>query len=351
VTSRGEPPAAAEGAPGNADERALDSNTAGAVPGGRRRSLRGLFATRNRELARELAALERAVDLPSTVLIIGESGTGKDRLARALHDASTRANRPFVRIDAANLSDDLFESELFGHERGAFTGAIASKKGLLEVAGEGTVYLDEASSLSPAAQAKFLRVLQERTFRRLGGVTSHPFDARLVVSSRRELAEMVEGGAFRPDLFYRIDVVSVRLPPLRRRPEDILPLARAFLKRAARAYDRPARRFTRDAEQALVRHPWPGNIRELLHLVERAVLSAAEPGVAPEDLPTGSFGSPEAILATAVEKRWTLAQLTDVYIAETLRRAGGNRTLAAKRLGVSRKSLWEREKRKSSRKG
>jgi transcriptional regulator with PAS, ATPase and Fis domain len=351
VTSRGEPPAAADDGPGSADERVLDAEAARAIPGGRRRSLRGLFPTRNRELARELAALERAVDLPSTVLVIGESGTGKDRLARALHDASTRADRPFVRIDAANLSDDLFESELFGHERGAFTGAIASKRGLLEVAGEGTVYLDEASSLSPAAQAKFLRVLQERTFRRLGGVTSHSFNARLVVSSRRELASLVEGGAFRPDLFYRIDVVSVRLPPLRRRPEDILPLARNFLKRAARAYDRPARRFTRDAEQALVRHPWPGNIRELLHLVERAVLSAADPGVAPEDLPMGSFGSPEAILATAVEKRWTLAQLTDVYIAETLRRAGGNRTLAAKRLGVSRKSLWEREKRKSSRKG
>src|SRR5215471_11470352 len=133
--------------------------------GARHRTLRSLFRTRNRELARELAALERAVDLPSTVLIIGESGTGKDRLARALHDASDRAARPFVRIDAANLSDELFESELFGHERGAFTGAVAAKRGLLDVADDGTAYLDDASSLSPAAQAKFLRVLQEKTFR------------------------------------------------------------------------------------------------------------------------------------------------------------------------------------------
>ncbi len=309
-------------------------------------SLRSLFRTRSSALAREIAALERAIDLPSTILIVGESGTGKDRLARALHDASSRADRPFVRIDAANLSDELFESELFGHERGAFTGAVTAKRGLLDVAADGTAYLDEVSSLSPAAQAKFLRVLQERTFRRLGGVTSHPFRARLVVSSRRELLPLVEQGVFRPDLFYRIDVVSARLPPLAERREDILPLARGFLKRAARAYGRPARRFTKEVEAILLRHHWPGNVRELLHVVERAVLTAASPAIAPEDLPMGAFGSPESILAAAVEKRWTLRELTDVYIEETLRRAGGNRTLAAKRLGISRKSLWERSKRK-----
>ncbi len=320
------------------------------APSPRRRSLKSYFSTRNRELARELAVLERAADLPSTILIVGDSGTGKDRLARSLHDASGRADRPFVRIDAANLSDELFESELFGHERGAFTGAVVAKRGLLEVAGEGTVYLDEASSLSPAAQAKFLRVLQEKTFRRLGGATSHPFGARLVVSARRDLGTLVEEGVFRPDLFYRIDVVSVRLPVLSRRSEDILPLARGFLKRAARAFQRPARRFTPEAAAALLRHTWPGNIRELLHVVERAVLSAADPAVTADDLPMGSFGSPHAILAAAVEKRWTLAELTEAYIDETLRRAGGNRTLAAKRLGVSRKSLWEREKRKRSKK-
>jgi len=309
-------------------------------------SLGSLFRTRNRALAREVAALERALDLPSTVLIVGDSGTGKDRLARALHDASMRADRPFVRIDAANLSDELFESELFGHERGAFTGAVASKRGLLDVAADGTAYLDDVSSLSPAAQAKFLRVLQEKTFRRLGGVTSHPFRARLVVSSRRDLTALVEQGVFRPDLFYRIDVVTIHLPSLQERPEDILPLARGFLKRAARAYDRPARRFTRAAETALTRHTWPGNVRELLHVVERAALAAPAPEVGPDDLPMGSFGSPESIVAAAVERRWTLKELSDVYIQETLRRAGGNRTLAAKRLGISRKSLWERAKKK-----
>jgi DNA-binding NtrC family response regulator len=189
-------------------------------------------------------------------------------------------------------------------------------------------------------------VLQEKTFRRLGGVASHPFRARLIVSSRRELPALVEQGVFRPDLFYRIDVVSVRLPPLSERSEDILPLARGFARRAAAAYSRPARRFSKDAERALLRHSWPGNIRELLHVVEKAVLTAGQSMIEPADLPMGSFGSPEAILAAAVEKRWTLRELTDAYIAETLRRAGGNRTLAARRLGVSRKSLWERERKK-----
>jgi len=307
-------------------------------------SLRAHFRTRNRELAREIVSIERAADLPSTILIVGESGTGKDRLARAIHDVSVRAAKPFVRVDAANLSDELFESELFGHERGAFTGAIAAKKGLLEVAEDGTVYLDEVSSLSPAAQAKFLRVLQEKNFRRLAGVTTHPFRARLIVSSRRDLAGLVEQGAFRDDFFYRIDVVSVRLPPLSDRPEDILPLAREFAARAARAYERPARRFTKEAERTLANHPWPGNVRELQHVVEKAVLTAEAAEIGPADLPGGALGAPESLLSSAVERRWTLRELTDAYIDETVRRAGGNRSLAAKRLGVSRKFLWEREK-------
>ncbi len=309
-------------------------------------SLRSHFRTRNRALAREIASLERAADLPSTILILGESGTGKDRLARAIHDVSSRAAGPFVRIDAANLSDELFESELFGHERGAFTGAIAAKRGLLEVAEAGTVYLDEVSSLSPSAQAKFLRVLQEKTFRRLSGMTTHPFRARLIVSSRRDLATLVERGAFRDDFFYRIDVVSVRLPRLVDRREDILPLAREFLRRSAKSYSRPARRFTKEAEQTLLRHHWPGNVRELAHAVEKAVLTADTPEITPRDLPAGALGAPESLLAVAVENRWSLKELTEAYIDETLRRSGGNRSLAAKRLGVSRKFLWERGKKR-----
>jgi two-component system, NtrC family, response regulator HydG len=288
--------------------------------------------------------LERAIDLPTTILILGESGTGKDRLARALHDASSRRERPFVRVEAANLSDDLFESELFGHERGAFTGAVSGKRGLLEVAEEGTVYLDEVSSLSLAGQAKFLRVLQERTFRRLGGVVVHPFRARLIVSSRRDLSTLVREKAFRDDFFYRIDVVSVRLPRLADRPEDVLPLARECLRRSGRAYGRPARNFSAEAEKLLAQHGWPGNVRELFHVVEKAALTSDSATITAADLPFGALGSPEALLTSAVERRWTLKELSDAYIEETLRRAGGNRSLAARRLGVSRKFLWERSK-------
>ena len=310
------------------------------------KGLIGRFPTKNRALAREIALLGRAVDLPSTVLIVGESGTGKDHLARAIHDGSSRAAKPFVRIDAANLSDELFESELFGHERGAFTGAVSANPGLLETAGQGTVYLDDASSLSPAAQAKLLRVLQEKTFRRLGGTQVSSFSARLIVSSRSDLGELVEQSLFRPDLFYRIDVLTIRLPRLADRPEDILPLARGFLKRAARGFRRAARRFAPQSERILARHSWPGNVRELIHVVERAALACPQAEVRPEDLPTGALGSPKALLAAAIEKGWTLRELSDAYIEETLRRAGGNRTLAASRLGVSRKSLWERGRRR-----
>jgi transcriptional regulator with PAS, ATPase and Fis domain len=311
-------------------------------PSGRRPALKSLFRTRSRPLAREIALLERAIDLPTTILIQGDSGTGKDRLARALHDASHRRSRPFVKVEAANLSDDLIESELFGHERGAFTGAVSGKRGLLEVAAEGTVYLDEVSSLSLSAQAKFLRVLQDRTFRRLGGVVVHPFRARLIVSSRRDLSALVREKGFRDDFFYRIDVVSVSLPRLVDRPEDVLPLARRCLKDSAKAYGRPAQRFSGDAEELLARHPWPGNVRELFHVVEKAVLTADGPIVSAADLPFGALGSTESLLGAAVERRWTLKELTDAYIDESLRRAGGNRSLAAKRLGVSRKFLWER---------
>src|SRR5215471_2134833 len=313
------------------------------------KGLLGRFRTKNRALAREIASLGRAVELPSTVLIVGESGTGKDHLARALHDGSSRAPRPFVRIDAANLSDELFESEMFGHEKGAFTGAVSANPGQLETAGDGTVYLDDASSLSPAAQAKLLRVLQEKTFRRLGGTQTARFSARLIVSSRSDLSELVEQNLFRPDLFYRIDVLTIRLPRLTDRPEDILPLARSFLKRSARSFRRAARRFSFDSERILLQHSWPGNIRELLHVVERAVLACAESEVRPDDLPAGALGSPQALLSAAVERGWTLRQLSDAYIEETLRRAGGNRTLAASRLGVSRKSLWERARKRGRR--
>src|SRR5262249_36203974 len=258
------------------------------------KGLLGRFPTKNRALAREIASLGRALELPSTVLILGESGTGKDHLARALHDGSSRAALPFVRIDAANLSDELFESEMFGHERGAFTGAVASSRGLLETAGKGTAYLDDASSLSPSAQAKLLRVLQDKTFRRLGGTETCRFSARLIVSSRLDLAALVEQSLFRPDLFYRIDVLAVRLPRLSDRPKPSPPLAPPLVRRAPGVSRRPPRRFVPEAERIFLRPPWPGNIRELVHVVERAVLACPHAEVRPEDLPAGALGSPQA---------------------------------------------------------
>ena len=239
-------------------------------------SLRSHFRTRNRALAREIASLERAADLPSTILILGESGTGKDRLARAIHDVSVRAASPFVRVDAANLSDELFESELFGHERGAFTGAIAAKKGLLEVAEDGTVYLDEVSSLSPAAQAKFLRVLQEKNFRRLAGVDDAPVSRapdRLLAARPREPRR---AGGFPRRLLLpdrrRLDPAAARSPIVRRTsfrsPAGSPRRGGPGLRTAGAAIHEGGR------EHARCDHPWPGNVRELLHVVEKAVLTA-----------------------------------------------------------------------------
>ena len=253
-----------------------------------------------------------------------------------------------MRVDAANLSDELFESELFGHERGAFTGAISAKKGLLEVAEEGTVYLDEVSSLSPAAQAKFLRVLQEKNFRRLAGVTTHPFRARLIVSSRRDLAALVEQGAFRDDFFYRIDVVSIRLPRLRGAARGH-PAPRPRVRPARRPRLRPAGPPLHEGRRGDARSPFLAGERP--GAAARRREGRAHRGIR-RDRPARSSdrrarGARSRSSAAAVEQRWTLRELTDAYIDETLRRAGGNRSLAAKRLGVSRKFLWERGKKQA----
>lgn len=301
-----------------------------------------LFATRHRGLKQQLSRLARTLDSATTVLILGAPGTGKDRLARLLHERSRRRSAPFVRIDLAAIPDDLFESELFGHERGAFTGAVSAKPGLLEGAGDGTVYLDRIDVLSPRAQGKLLRVVEERLFRRVGGTRPLSLRARLVASAAPDLPRRARTGEFREDLFYRLAVVTVHLPTLAERRADVLVGVRA----AAREAGGPSR-LTPAAEAMLRDHPWRGNWRELENVVRRASIEARESGATALDvshLRTPGPGDPEALLSEAARSGWTLRRLSDAYIDALLEESGGNVAEAARRLGIARKTLYERRR-------
>ena len=279
-----------------------------------------LFATRHRGLREQLRRLARAADSANTVLLLGGAGAGKDRLARLLHERSSRAEEPFVRVDLAAVADDLFESELFGHERGAFTGAVAGKPGLLEGAGGGTLYLDRIDTLSLRAQAKLLRVVEERLVRRVGGTRQIALRARLVASAAPDLPRRVRAGEFR---------------------EDLLAAARAL----ARDADGPAA-FTPAARALLLAHPWRGNFRELENVIRRAAASAAAAKVPAIDAPHLALASPAdpvAFLRAASSAGWTLRTLTDAYIRMVLEDSGGNVAEAARRLGIARKTLYGRK--------
>ncbi len=299
-----------------------------------------LFATRHRGLREQLRRLARAADSANTVLLLGAPGTGKDRLARLLHERSRRAAEPFVRIDLAAVADDLFESELFGHERGAFTGAVVPKPGLLEGAGSGTLYLDRIDALSLRAQGKLLRLVEDRIVRRVGGTRQTALKARLVASAGPDLPRRARSGAFREDLFYRLAVVTVTLPPLAERREDLLPAARAVAREAGG----PAA-FTPAARALLASHAWRGNFRELENVVRRAAAAAAFVRAAAIDAAHVELAGPSdpgALLSAAARAGWTLRQLSDAYIEMVLEDAGGNVAEAARRLGIARKTLYER---------
>ena len=232
-----------------------------------------------------LEQVERVAPTGSTVLIQGETGTGKELIARAIHNISPRCGRPFVRLNCAAIPLDLLESELFGHEKGAFTGAIVQKIGRFELADKGTLFLDEVGDIPPALQPKLLRVLQEQEFERLGSTRTHQVDVRLVAATNRDLAEMVNRGQFRSDLYYRLNVFPVLLPPLRARTEDIPALVMHFVEIFGRRMGRKIDHIPAETMSALNSHPWPGNIRELQNLVERAVILSRD-GVLPNPLPT-----------------------------------------------------------------
>ena len=286
--------------------------------------------------ARELIA--KAARSDATVLILGESGTGKELAVKEIHRASPRAERPFIAINAAELAETLLETELFGHEKGAFTGAIAQKKGKLELADGGTIFFDEIGDLSPSVQVKLLRVLQERQFTRVGGTRPIDIDVRFVAATNKDLEAAVKAGTFRQDLFYRLNVITVRMPALRERPEDISLLATLFANRHARKCKRHVLGITPEARACLARYDWPGNVRELENAIERAVVLGSTDRIGPDDLPETVLES-EAEGPSATNYQKVLQAAKKRIVQEALERAGGQYGEAARQLGIHPNNL------------
>jgi two-component system, NtrC family, response regulator AtoC len=279
------------------------------------------------------------------VLVLGESGTGKQAIARMLHEQSARAAGPFVELNCSAIPDNLVESELFGHERGAFSDARERKPGLVEIADGGTLFLDEIGDMGLAAQAKVLTFLEQRTFRRIGGTTSRRVDARVVAATNRDLEAMVAARTLREDLYYRLNAITVRLPPLRERREDIRPLAEHFLAESARELSRRYTAIAPEALSLLERYPWPGNVRELRSTITRAVLLHDGDTLMAEQLPVELVSAalkapPDEPAARAAGRAIpTLEEMELAHIRRVLEICGGNRTLAAQRLGITRQTL------------
>jgi two-component system, NtrC family, response regulator AtoC len=282
----------------------------------------------------------RVAPTSATVLVVGESGTGKELVARAIHSHSTRAARPFVPVNCTALSESLLESELFGHAKGAFTGAVAAKRGLFELADGGTMFLDEIGDMGPKMQAQLLRTLQDGEVRPVGGAEPLRVDVRIVCATNKDLEAEVRGGRFREDLYFRINVVTIKLPPLRERTGDVPILVAHFLAKIARRERRPPASVSSEALEILRRYAWPGNVRELENVIERAVAVAKGNVVLPSDLPGELHGAPPAPPAGIIEDRPTLAELERRYIALVLSECGGNKKKAAERLGIDRRTLY-----------
>jgi two-component system response regulator AtoC len=286
------------------------------------------------ELARKVA------DTSTTLLITGESGTGKDHLARLIHELGPRRDAPYLKIDCASLPQELVESELFGHERGAFTGAVERKLGRLEMAGAGTIVLDEVAALSPATQSKLLRVLEERQFERLGGTETISIEARLIALTNADLARLVSESQFRGDLFFRLSVLAIPVPPLRARPADILPLADMLLERGARVHGRAGAAFSEQVRQMLTTYSWPGNVREMRNAIERALVFSGGAALIPEDFP-------ESVRTADSGVSGSLRSLDDMErdaIRATLEATRYKIGKTAQILGISRKTLLDKRK-------
>jgi len=282
----------------------------------------------------------RVSSTDANVLITGETGAGKDLLASFIHSRSRRASQPLVKIDCATLPAELLEAELFGYERGAFTGATEAKAGRFEAAQKGTIVLDEIAHLSNDAQAKLLRVIETREFERLGGRKTIKLDARLIALTNVDLEEAVKVGRFREDLFYRLNVINIRVPPLRQRKDDLSKLIHHFLKHYAAQHGRNTLRVSPEALAVLQAYDYPGNARELANVIERAVIVAAGKRLEATDLPAGLKAAVNA--QERKQRPQSLAQLEAAYIAEVLATTGGNKAECARILGISRKNLYEK---------
>ncbi len=298
------------------------------------------IVARSKPMQEVLAMVEQVAATNSTVLLGGESGVGKDLIARAIHERSRRASGPFVKINSTAIPENLLESELFGYEKGAFTGAAASKPGKFELADKGTLFLDEIGDVPGSTQVKLLRVLQEREFERLGGTRTHKVDVRLVAATNRDLRAALEQGTFREDLYYRLNVVPIDIPPLRERKEDIPELVELFLKRAAAESGKEFSGISPDALKLLMQHHWPGNVRELQNIVERAAALARGPMIEAADIHL-DVTRPKALNngAAVLPEGVTLEQWEDEIIREAVRRTNGNKSQAARLLGLSRNAL------------
>ena len=295
-------------------------------------------------ILRTLELVNQVAPSTATVLIQGESGTGKELIANAVHHGSPRRARPFIKVNCAALPETLLESELFGYERGAFTGAVARREGRFELADGGTLFMDEIGDLSLATQAKLLRVLQEGEFERLGGTRTLKVDVRLVAATHADLATLVREKGFREDLFYRLNVITIQIPPLRERREDIPLLAQHFLGRYAVKNAKTITGFTDEALDLLQSYAWPGNVRELENVIERAVVLTRGSMISPADLPETLAGADQAARHRVISVGTPLEEVEDRLIEETLRYARGDKTLAAKLLGIATRTIYRRMK-------
>lgn len=300
------------------------------------------LVTKSPLLRRQLLVATKAAKTMVSVLLLGENGTGKTHLARSIHNQSPRRDQPFVTVNCPCLQPQLLESELFGHVRGAFTGAVADTSGLVAAAEGGTLFLDEIGELPPALQPKLLRLLQERCYERVGEARTRTADIRIVAATNRDLAAEVAAGRFREDLFYRLNVISLELPALRQRPEDILPMAQQLLEEFAKSAGRKLSGFSPEARMALQRHSWPGNLRELRNCVERAVILCERDVIGLDDLPNLSATPVEA--TPQVGDFVTLATLEEAHIRRVVERAGSFMQ-AARLLGINKTTLYRRRRR------